>query len=58
MDAYFKDRKLRQVMKAQSKVTCINVSPETSDVKKKKTPSRTYHYKKVKRKKKEIGQVY
>ena len=50
MDAYFKDKKLRQVRKAQSKVTCINVSPETSDVKKKKTPSRTDYYKKVKRK--------
>ena len=50
MDAYFKDKKLRQVRKAQSKVTCIKVSPETSDVKKKKTPSRTDYYKKVKRK--------
>ena len=49
MDAYFKDKKLRQIRKAQSKVTCINVSQEISDVKKKKTPSRTDYYKKVKR---------
>ena len=57
MDAYFKDKKLRQVRKAQIKVTCINVSPETSVVKKKKTPSRTDYYKKVKRKQRNKSSV-
>ena len=46
---YFKDQKLRQARKAQSKVGCIDVPTETSGAKKKKRTSRTEYYKKVKR---------
>ena len=49
LDTYFKDQKLRQARKAQSKVGCIDVPIETSGAKKKKRTSHTEYYKKVKR---------
>ena len=49
LEAYFKDQKLRQVRKAQSKLGCIDVPIETSGAKKKKRTSRPKYYKKVKR---------
>ena len=39
LEAYFKDQKLRQARKAQSKVVCIDVPIETSGAKKKKGTS-------------------
>ena len=49
LEAYFKDQKLRQARKAQSKVGCIDELIESSRAKKKKITSRTKYYKKVKR---------
>ena len=44
LEAYFKDQKLRQARKAQSKVGCIYVPIETSGAKKKKRTNRTKYY--------------
>ena len=49
LEVYFKDQKLRQPRKAQSKMSYIAVPKETSGAKKKKRTSRTKYYKKVKR---------
>ena len=48
LEVYFKDQKLRQARKAQSKMGSIAVPIESTGAKKKKITSRTKYYKKAK----------